>query len=73
MGGTSCNIGVSRGCSLLSQVGLYLELPSYGTILGSTFATMFPDNVGRLVIDGVVDMDNYYEGWCLLVAISAHD
>lgn len=33
---------------------------SYGTILGATFAAMFPDNVGRLVIDGVVDPVDYY-------------
>ncbi|KAK1231140.1 hypothetical protein PQX77_005746 [Marasmius sp. AFHP31] len=34
---------------------------SYGTVLGSTFAAMFPDNVERLVIDGVVDVtDDYY-------------
>ncbi|ESZ96084.1 hypothetical protein SBOR_3561 [Sclerotinia borealis F-4128] len=32
---------------------------SYGTLLGSTFAAMFPDRVGRLVLDGVVDADNY--------------
>jgi len=34
---------------------------SYGTVLGATFAAMFPDNVGRLIIDGVVDSPNYYE------------
>ncbi|PQE16873.1 alpha beta-hydrolase protein [Rutstroemia sp. NJR-2017a BBW] len=32
---------------------------SYGTLLGSTFASMFPDRVGRLVLDGVVDADQY--------------
>ncbi|KAI3598077.1 alpha beta hydrolase fold family [Moniliophthora roreri] len=36
---------------------------SYGTVLGSTFASMFPDKVERLVIDGVVDVqDDYYTG-----------
>lgn len=29
------------------------------TLLGSTFAAMFPDRVGRLVLDGVVDADHY--------------
>ncbi|KAJ7513175.1 TAP-like protein-domain-containing protein [Mycena galericulata] len=33
---------------------------SYGSVLGATFAAMFPNNVERLVIDGVVDSENYY-------------
>ncbi|EEB99747.1 hypothetical protein MPER_00499, partial [Moniliophthora perniciosa FA553] len=33
----------------------------YGTVLGSTFAAMFPDKVQRLLIDGVADVqDDYY-------------
>jgi pimeloyl-ACP methyl ester carboxylesterase len=28
---------------------------SYGTFLGSTYASLFPDKVGRLVLDGAVD------------------
>ena len=28
---------------------------SYGTILGATFASMYPDNVGLMLIDGVAD------------------
>ncbi|KAK2686631.1 hypothetical protein QWA68_015254 [Fusarium oxysporum] len=32
---------------------------SYGTFLGATFASMFPDRVGRLILDGVVDADQY--------------
>jgi len=28
---------------------------SYGSQLGATYATIFPDNVGRLVLDGAVD------------------
>ncbi|SJL15396.1 uncharacterized protein ARMOST_18893 [Armillaria ostoyae] len=35
---------------------------SYGTVLGSTFAAMFPDKVERMVLDGVVDVDAYYSG-----------
>ncbi|KAF7376976.1 AB hydrolase-1 domain-containing protein [Mycena sanguinolenta] len=33
---------------------------SYGSVLGATFATLFPEKVGRLMIDGVEDMDSYY-------------
>ncbi|KAK7468356.1 hypothetical protein VKT23_002871 [Stygiomarasmius scandens] len=33
---------------------------SYGTVLGATFATMFPDRVGRMILDGCVDMDGYF-------------
>jgi pimeloyl-ACP methyl ester carboxylesterase len=32
---------------------------SYGTYLGTTFASMFPDRVGRLLLDGVVDVYDY--------------
>ncbi|KAJ8130303.1 hypothetical protein O1611_g3325 [Lasiodiplodia mahajangana] len=32
---------------------------SYGTLLGATFASMFPDYVGRVVLDGVVHADRY--------------
>ena len=32
---------------------------SYGTYLGNTFAAMFPDRINRMVVDGVVDADDY--------------
>jgi pimeloyl-ACP methyl ester carboxylesterase len=35
---------------------------SYGTVLGSTFASLFPNNVGRVILDGVLDVQDYYEG-----------
>ncbi|KAJ7638063.1 Alpha/Beta hydrolase protein [Mycena rosella] len=35
---------------------------SYGSVLGATFASLFPDKIGRLIIDGVEDMDGYYSG-----------
>ncbi|PPR02712.1 hypothetical protein CVT24_002114 [Panaeolus cyanescens] len=34
---------------------------SYGTILGSTLAAMFPDKVERLIIDRVYDAYDYYD------------
>lgn len=33
---------------------------SYGTILGNTFASMFPGRVGRMVLDGVHSAKDYY-------------
>lgn len=37
---------------------------SYETVLGATFASLFPDHVGRLVLDGVFDAEDYYNlGW----------
>ncbi|KAK6379959.1 hypothetical protein LTS17_006033 [Exophiala oligosperma] len=37
---------------------------SYGTYLGNTFASMFPERIGRIVLDGVVDADDYAAtGW----------
>jgi pimeloyl-ACP methyl ester carboxylesterase len=32
---------------------------SYGTFLGATYASMFPHNYGRMVLDGPVDADAY--------------
>jgi len=34
---------------------------SYGTFLGSTYASLFPDNVGRMVLDGALDPSLNYE------------
>jgi len=32
---------------------------SYGTIVGQTFASMYPDRINRVVMDGVVDAEDY--------------
>ncbi|PWY83900.1 alpha/beta-hydrolase [Aspergillus sclerotioniger CBS 115572] len=36
---------------------------SYGTVIGSTFASMFPDRVGRMVLDGVINAEQYYDNY----------
>ncbi|KAJ6606096.1 Alpha/Beta hydrolase protein [Mycena vulgaris] len=33
---------------------------SYGSVLGSTFAAMFPDKIERIVVDGVLDMEAWF-------------
>ena len=35
---------------------------SYGTVLGQTFAGMFPDRVKRIVLDSTVRFDDYHAG-----------
>ncbi|ANB13977.1 hypothetical protein AWJ20_4930 [Sugiyamaella lignohabitans] len=35
---------------------------SYGSILGNTFAQMYPESVGRMIVDGVMDAEDYYAG-----------
>jgi pimeloyl-ACP methyl ester carboxylesterase len=32
---------------------------SYGSVIGTTFASMFPDRVGRLILESVMDADEY--------------
>lgn len=32
---------------------------SYGTFLGATFASMYPDRIHRFILDGVVDAEDY--------------
>jgi pimeloyl-ACP methyl ester carboxylesterase len=39
---------------------------SYGTLLGNTFASMFPGRVGRVILDGVCDADDYMAGVSIL-------
>ena len=34
---------------------------SYGTVLGGTYAYLFPDKVGRMVLDGVLEFNDYYQ------------
>lgn len=35
---------------------------SYGTVLGATTAAMFPDRMDKVILDGVVNLAEYYHG-----------
>lgn len=43
-----------------SEANLWGFGNSYGTVIGTTFASMFPGRVGRLVLESVMDVDQYY-------------
>ncbi|KAJ1301706.1 hypothetical protein OPQ81_008940 [Rhizoctonia solani] len=44
----------------LGENGLNYWGFSYGTVLGSTFAALFPDLVNRMILDGVSNADSYF-------------
>jgi pimeloyl-ACP methyl ester carboxylesterase len=35
---------------------------SYGTVIGQTLAALFPDRIGRIIVDGNVNSELYYSG-----------
>ncbi|CAI6333627.1 unnamed protein product [Periconia digitata] len=43
-----------------SEAKLWAYAISYGTVVGSTFASMFPDRVEKMVLDGVLNAEEYY-------------
>lgn len=46
-----------RDAPRLNYIGI-----SYGTVIGSTFASMFPGRVGRMILDGVCNVDDFVNG-----------
>jgi pimeloyl-ACP methyl ester carboxylesterase len=46
-----------------SNAKLWCYSISYGTVIGSTFASMFPDRVGRMILDGVLNTEQYYNNY----------
>jgi pimeloyl-ACP methyl ester carboxylesterase len=46
---------------------------SYGTIIGETFASMFPDRVGCMALDGVMDPNEWVEGHHFAFVTDADD
>ncbi|PTB65893.1 alpha/beta-hydrolase [Trichoderma citrinoviride] len=46
-----------------SDAKLWLYGISYGTVVGATFASMFPDRVGRMILDGIVNAELYYDNY----------
>ena len=51
--------GRSLNNSKISYYGL-----SYGSVLGVTFASLYPDHVGRMILDGVFEASDYNDlGW----------
>lgn len=46
-----------------SNAKLWCYSISYGTVIGSTFASLFPDRVGRMILDGVLNAEQYYNNY----------
>jgi pimeloyl-ACP methyl ester carboxylesterase len=49
-------IRVAVGMPKMNFMGI-----SYGTVLGSTYANMYPQNVGHMILDGVVNLEKYFD------------
>ncbi|KAJ7649338.1 Alpha/Beta hydrolase protein [Mycena polygramma] len=63
---------VARDMLLITQKFGFEKLKyygiSYGSVLGATFASLFPDKVERMIIDGVVDVNAWYSANVTILA-----
>ncbi|KAJ7660890.1 Alpha/Beta hydrolase protein [Mycena polygramma] len=63
---------VARDMLLITQKSGFEKLKyygvSYGSVLGATFASLFPDKVERIIIDGVVDVNAWYSANVTILA-----
>ncbi|KAK8041605.1 hypothetical protein PG994_014612 [Apiospora phragmitis] len=50
----------------IGQSNMYYWGVSYGSILGQTYAQMFPDRVTRMVIEGIGDLEKWYSAFNML-------
>ncbi|KAF2232550.1 hypothetical protein EV356DRAFT_505069 [Viridothelium virens] len=67
MGRTPSHLRYQEGIERINYYGL-----SYGSFLGMTFASMFPERTGRFVLDGIVDTDDYIHAlWTVSVLDSS--
>lgn len=54
-------IAGGKGSDVVSKLQYIGE--SYGTFLGQTFASLYPEHVGRMVLEGKLDADNWVSRW----------
>ncbi|XRM46397.1 hypothetical protein ABZX51_009432 [Aspergillus tubingensis] len=47
----------------IGQQKMYYRGLSYGTTLGQTYAQIFPERVSRMVLDGINDLDEWYNSF----------
>ena len=63
-----------KGCGVAGAGGNKAKLQylgfSYGSMLGNTFASMFPGRVGRMVVDGIVDGEDYAAGVSMILDVA---
>ena len=64
---------IARLVDLLGEEQLNYWGFSYGTVMGNIFAAMFPEKVGRFVLDGNVDTSLWTQDWVQLGRVMMAD